>query len=73
MKKSNIIKGIFPKDFPNYRQTKDTTWTHGKTIKSITHGAINCWVVNFTDGSHINLWAENNGPLGLGQLWVSKE
>lgn len=44
---------------------------HGKTIKSVVQQAINCWRINFTDGTHKFLWAEADGPLGLGQLYVS--
>ena len=50
---------------------KSTRKLHGKTIKSIEKGAINCWIVSFTDGSKIELWAEIDGPLGLGQLWLN--
>jgi len=52
---------------------KDTAYFHGRTIESIKKQAINCWRINFTDGTHRFLWAESDGPLNLGQLWVSKE
>lgn len=50
---------------------KQTESMHGKTIKSVVQQAINCWRINFTDGTHKFLWAEADGPLGLGQLYVS--
>lgn len=52
---------------------KDTQSIVGKTIKSIDRQAINCWRFNFTDGTHKFMWAEPDGPLNLGQLWVSSE
>ena len=50
---------------------KNTKRIHGKTIKSIQRQAINCWRINFTDNSHIFLWAEIDGPFNLGQIWLS--
>jgi hypothetical protein len=49
---------------------KNTTQIIGKTIKSIDSDAINVWTVVFEDGSSIELCAEADGPLGLGQLWL---
>jgi hypothetical protein len=50
---------------------KSTETMEGKTIKKIVKQAINCWRINFTDGTHKFIWAEPDGPLGLGQLWIS--
>lgn len=50
---------------------KNTKSLIGKTIKNIKQQAINCWKITFTDGSHKFIWAENDGPLNLGQLYVS--
>ena len=52
---------------------KNTTSLHGKTIKSIRKGAINCWNINFTDGISVSIWAEIDGPLNLGQLWLDQK
>ena len=43
----------------------------GKTIKSVKKHSINAWVFKFTDGTQKVIWAEIDGPLNLGQLWVS--
>jgi len=51
--------------------TKDTGGFEGKTIKTVKQQAINCWIFSFTDGTEKVLWAEIDGPLNLGQLWVS--
>ena len=45
----------------------------GKTIKSINQSSINCWVIYFTDGTEKWIWAEADGPLNIGQLWVSDD
>ena len=50
---------------------KDTTSFEGKTIKSVKQQAINCWIFNFTDGTQKVVWAEPDGPLGLGRLWLT--
>ena len=50
---------------------KNTASMKGKTIKSIKRQAINCWRMNFTDGSRMFIWAEIDGPFNLGQLWLS--
>ena len=52
---------------------KNTRPLIGKTIKSINKGAINCWNINFTDGTAVSLWAEPDGPLNLGQLWLDEK
>ncbi len=49
---------------------RNTELLEGKTIKSINKDAINTWVVTFTDGTVIRLWAEIDGPHGLGQLYI---
>lgn len=49
---------------------KDTNKIIGKTIKSVDTTSINMWVLYFTDGSSVELWGENDGPLGLPQLYV---
>lgn len=41
-----------------------------KTIKSIDTSLINCWKINFTDNSYVEIWGECNGPLGLPQIWL---
>lgn len=51
---------------------KDTKNLIGKTIQSINKGAINCWVITFTDKSKIEVWAEIDGPLNLGQIWLNE-
>ena len=45
---------------------KNTRSIAGKTIKCIKKQAINCWRINFTDGTCRFLWAEPDGPLGCG-------
>ena len=45
---------------------KNTKNLKGKTIKSIYKRATNCWDIKFTDGTKIHIWAEPDGPLGLG-------
>lgn len=55
------------------KMNKDTISLKGKTIKNVRKQAVNCWRMNFTDGTKTFLWAETDGPLNLGQLWVSKE
>jgi len=50
---------------------KNTVSMEGKTIKTIKQRSINCWDIVFTDGTTKYLWAEIDGPLNLGQLWVS--
>ena len=52
---------------------KNTRKLHGKTIKTITKGAINCWNLNFTDGTSVSIFAEIDGPLGLGQLYLDEK
>lgn len=54
-------------------QHKNTKELLNKTIKSVTKGATNCWNLNFTDGSSVSIWAELDGPLGLGQLWLDEK
>ena len=51
--------------------TKDVGGLEGKMIKTVKLQAINCWIFYFTDGTEKVLWAEIDGPLNLGQLWVS--
>lgn len=51
---------------------KNTKCLIGKTIKSINSKSINMWVMKFTDGSSIQLWAEIDGPLSLAQIWLDK-
>jgi hypothetical protein len=59
---------------------KDTEILHGKTITKITQQAINCWRIDyehrgfgFVKQGHVFLWAEIDGPLHLGHLWLSNE
>ena len=52
---------------------KNTKNMMGKTIKSIKQQAINCWIFEFTDGTHRCIWAEIDGPCNLGQLWLTEE
>lgn len=66
-KNKNVIKNLLSS------MNKDTEKIHGKTIKDIHLRAINVWDINFTDGTHVELWAENDGPMGIGQLWLSDE
>lgn len=40
---------------------KNTRSLQGKTIKTITKGSINCWNLNFTDGTSVSIWAEVDG------------
>lgn len=42
----------------------------GKTIASINTKSVNCWKIKFTDGGYIEVWAENDGPLHLPQIWL---
>lgn len=51
---------------------KNTNKLKGKTILTIRKGSINCWNVKFTDGTAVSLWAEIDGPLGIGQLWLDR-
>ncbi len=51
---------------------KNTDMLVGKMIKSIEKDTINMWIIHFTDGSFIELWAENDGPLGIPQLYVEE-
>lgn len=42
----------------------------GKTIKSINTKSCNAWFVDFTDGSSVEIWGENDGPLRIAQIWL---
>ena len=55
------------------KMNKNTKSIEGKTIKSIKKSSINCWRIEFTDGTKKCLWAEIDGPLNLGQLWISND
>jgi hypothetical protein len=50
---------------------KNTKSFEGKTIKSVKQQAINAWVFEFADGTQRVIWAEIDGPMNLGQLWVT--
>ena len=50
---------------------KNTQSMNGKTIKNVKQQAINCWVFEFTDGTQKVVWAEIDGPMNLGQLWLT--
>lgn len=42
----------------------------GKTIRKIDIGASNMWRITFDDGSSIEIWAENEGPIRIPTLLV---
>lgn len=52
---------------------KNTKNMIGKTIKSIKKQAINCWRIDFTDGTHKFIWSELHGSFGLTEILVSDE
>jgi len=49
-------------------KAKNKNHIYGKTIQSIDTTCINMWVINFTDGSSIELFTETDGPLGIPTL-----
>lgn len=52
---------------------KDTQKLIGKTIKYISKQAINCWRIDFSDGTKTFIWAETDGPFDVGQIWLLDE
>lgn len=55
------------------KQHQHTQPLHNRTIKTIDKEASNCWRIDFTDGTHIFLWAEISGPWEVPELFISDE
>lgn len=44
---------------------------NGKTIMGVESRGCNCVKISFTDGTEYYIWAEPEGPLGLGVVLIS--